>query len=320
MAGHELTSTRCQSHDDVGHTPYTDSYLAARSPRRNMAPPPPMGPALDTFNTTAVLNTELDNLINPGSGLAPRFQERPNFPEAFGSIDASPQHIQLPSMKQSLPDHNPLMRFYKDTADPWNSQLVSGHLGQDPMELTNARTYVPNSPSNPNVHYYHSSPRSAVSSSMTHKHHLDSGYGTRSVMSDSALSLGHTGQSQGGQSISGDVHAFHSYQDQNSYDTGSVFSQDNQYGSVDMANDVSPETNPLYPMKCDHAGCNKQSRNYSEYKYVSCRSSHLNRLKGALLGSMCRGTRDRISVQQTTVPRTSVQIMIWRDTKSQSTK
>ena len=263
-----------------------------------MSHPPPTDSGSDPWSSMA-FSSVIDNMLDQGSGITPHFPDRHVFSEAFGSFDASPQHPELPSLKMINMDPNPLNRFSRDPAEPWNPQQVFGNLGPEAME---ARGY-------PRLHDHRGSPQSAVSSNRTGRPG-DSGYGTKSGMSDPAQ-----GQSEGSQSIAGDLQSLHVYQGHNSYDSNSVFSQDAQYGSGRVPYD---EVGSGYPMKCQYQGCGKASKNHSDYKYVSLCKPAMNRLISTCLGSISRGILDPISALPVTAPRISVPPTIWKDTRSRS--
>lgn len=220
-----------------------------------------MDSALDSWDSRTVLDHELDSMLTQGPGLTPRLQERAVFPEDFSNLEGSSQHTRSSSMNQNNADPNPLIRYYKDTADPWSSQRVSKHLGHDPMETTNTRDYM--LPNHPDFRFPRSPPKSVLSSGRTDIHRLDSGYGTgtRSVASDSAR-----GQSDGSQSVTGDVRRLHVHQYPHSYGPGPVFSPETPYEPGDMISDVPPDIGSLYPMKCIYPGCKKESKNHSDHK------------------------------------------------------
>ena len=249
--GCELIFTLSQGHGDRGHTPYLESYQAAQASKQKMAHPPPTDSGSDPWSSVT-FNSVIDNMLDQGSGLTPHFQERHVFPGAFGSFDALPHGTELSKMSNMEP--NPIRRFCGDPAPPWNPQQVSGNLGPEGMEET---VYITSSS---RFHDHPGSPQSVVSSNRTGRPG-DSGYGTRSVMSESAR-----GQSEGCQSIAGDFKTLHVYQGPNSYDSNPVFSQDPQYVSGRVPYE---EVGSGYPMKCQYQGCEKESKNHSDYKYVS---------------------------------------------------
>jgi len=305
---------RSQSPGDLANTPYTHSYPAPQGSQGNMAPPP-LGDPLDPWNSTAVFDHEL-NLLHPGNRLHPRCHERSNSSAAVRNIDASSQNLQL--YKPICTDPNPITRFYNDPEHPWSPQQVSGHFSQNSIEMPNQNHYIRSSA--PNFHFHRGSPRSVMSSNAGGRR-VDSGYGTKSVLSDSAHSVGPTDQSEDCRSIAGEIHSLHVHPpDNHSYDTASVFSQDPQYGSVNIASDVSPETSSLYPVKCSEPGCKKESKNHSEYKYVTSSRLSLKTTNAAGLESTRHGIPDLISVQSRTVPRTLVPTTIWKDIRSPFTR
>ena len=307
MTGCKLIVNLCQNPDDIAHTPYTDSYLTTPAPKHHMTPSSPMDSASEVWNHRVV--NDLDNLMSQGSGQTSRFQDRPLFPEEFGPFDTSTQPMHLPSLKPS--DPNSLNRFVKDTAGPWNPEQVCGNLGQEHMEMINGRPYVR---ANPNIYYPRSSPKSAIGSDTISRDRLDSGYGTKSVTNSAR------DQSDGCQSIAGEVRSFHVYPDNNSFEASSVYSHEHSYGPVDMGGEDTPEASSIYPMKCAHPGCKKESKNHSDYKYVLLYASCLNWLMVSSLGSISRGILGLTNALCLIVLRTLVQTMILRDTKNLSTR
>jgi len=253
--------------------------------------PPPLGDPLGPWNSTAVFDNELD-LLNPETRLQPHFLGRPHSSAAVRNIDSSSPNVQL--YKPICADPDPMTRYVYDSEPPWSSQQVSGHFGHNSIELPNARHCI--RPSDPNFDYHRGSPRSAVSSNAGGRP-VDSGYGTRSLPSDSARSVGPMDQSGDCQSIAGDIHSLRvNPPDNRPYDTASVFSQDPQYGTVNLASDMSSETSSLYPMKCSEPGCKKESKNQSEQKYVTSLPLGLEPTNAARLENICRRIPDLISV------------------------
>lgn len=225
--------------------------------------PPSVGDPLNPWNSTAVFVNDLDSL-HPQTRLDSHFHGRSNSSAAVRNIDSSTQSVQF--CKPICADPDPMTRFWNDSEHPWSSQQVSGHFSQNSMETPNARRNI--RPSNPNFDYHRGSPRSVISSN-TGGRPIDSGYGTKSLASESARSVGPMDQSGDCQSIAGDIHGLYVHLPDNPpYDTASVFSQEPQYGSVNIASDISSETNSQYPIKCSEAGCKKESKNQSEHKYV----------------------------------------------------
>jgi len=276
--------------------------------------PPLLGDPLNPWHSTAVFDSEQD-LLHPGSRLDPRFHGSPNSSAAVRNIDASSQNVQL--YKPICADPDPMTRFWNESETPWNSQQVSGHFNQNSIEMPNARPNI--RPSNPNFDFHRGSPRSAISSNAGGRP-VDSGYG-KSILSDSARSVGPTDQSEDCQSIAGDIRSLHVHRPDNPpYDTVSAFSQDPQYGLVNIASDMSSETSSLYPVKCSEPGCKKESKNHSEYKYVMSIQSGLETTNTVRLGNTCRGIPDLISVSFQIVLRTSVPTTIWKDIESPFTR
>ena len=143
---------------------------------------------------------------------------------------------------------------FETIAAPWDSEQVCGNLGQHHMELVNERPYMP---IDPNTYYSRSSPKSAMSGDTVSRDRLDSDYGSKSVRN---ILHSQTDERQG---IAGEVRGFHLYPDSSDY------SHNASYVHVDMFGEDKPETSFIYPVKCTHPGCKKESKNYSDYKYMS---------------------------------------------------
>lgn len=270
--------------------------------------PPPLGDPLNPWNPTGVFDTELD-LLHPQSRLDSQYHGRSSSSAALRNIDSSSQNGQY--CKPIYADPDPMTRFQYEREPPWSSQQVSGHFSQNSIEMPNASQYI--RPSNPNFDYHRGSPRSVISSNAGGRP-VDSGYGTKSLASESARSVGPIDQSGDCQSIAGDIHNLYVHlPDNRPYDTASVISQEPHYGSVNVASDISSETNSQYPIKCSEPSCKKESKNQSEHKYVMTLGLGLETTNEARLESICRGIPDLISVRPKLVPRTSVPTMIWKD-------
>ena len=219
-----------------------------------MGPPPPVDHGLDHWNPPSVLNAELDGLMSPSPGYSTRFQDRTAYHEPSHILGDSQPHIQLPSMRPMNPDPRPLVRYTQDTTGgPWNSQQVSG---PSPMDLASPRGYIPHSPAHPSFSYPRSSPRSDGGSSNNSRRPHDSGYVSRTVISNP--SPGFENQSQGSHSITGPMTTMDI--DHHSYGTESIYAPEEPYPPI--------ENGPNFPLKCNVEDCQHVSKNHSEYKSV----------------------------------------------------
>lgn len=215
--------------------------------------PPPTGAPLNPWN----FDNDLE-ILHPETGIHSGFHGRSKSPAAVRSIDSSSLNVQF--HKPTCADPDPMIRYYNDSEHFWTPQQIPGHhYSQNSMEMPDASRNI--HASNPNFSLHRGPSRSVISSTAGGQA-VDSGYGTRSIVSGSVQS----GDRQG---ITGDMHSFHVHPPDNGpYDTTSVVSQEPPYRSVNTASDVSSETNPRYPMKCDEPNCTKESKNRSEHKYV----------------------------------------------------
>ncbi|KAL8974184.1 MAG: hypothetical protein Q9197_001583 [Variospora fuerteventurae] len=91
-----------------------------------MAPPPiPVDPAIDSWRPS-------NSTISPGLGLdhllqaPPRYSDRQGLPSQ-NNLDAFPQELQLPAMKQNPTEPDPLLRFWNEPG-PWNAQRIGGDV------------------------------------------------------------------------------------------------------------------------------------------------------------------------------------------------
>lgn len=228
-----------------------------------MPPPPiPIDPALDPFSTSTVSLSSgigLDHLLQPSPGL----QERLGYSGVPNNIDSFPQDVQLPSMKQNTDlDTNPLFRFYNESG-PWNSQRIAGDMNQSNMLHRYQGPYgrINRLPVLPNQ--YRESPRSEVGSSTTGRNQHDSGYGTRSYTTKSVQSTDPIDQSQGCQSLSGDVGEMQIYPEENFQAQVPELAQDVSY-SFDDPNDTPGDQ--ATPLICPE--CGVESKNQSEFRQV----------------------------------------------------
>lgn len=201
--------------------------------------------------------------MSPSPGYSSRFHGRgvPAYPEPSDILGDSQHPVQLPSMKPTNLDPNPMNRFWTDTTGPWNSHGVTAHLNQDQINLTSPRPYVPHSPADPGFAYPRTSPRSDVSST-TDRRRQDSSYVSRSGMSNSSNSFDPADGSVGCRSVTGHMDSMqvNVYPDNASYsNNGSMYQPDEPYAPP-------VENGPSYPLKCNYKDCQHVSKNHSEYK------------------------------------------------------
>lgn len=235
-----------------------------------MPPPPiPVDPALDTFNTSNIALSPgigLDHLLQPPDGL----QERPSYPGAIRvPMDPFPQDVQLPSMRQSDLDSNPLLRFYTESG-PWSSQRIGGESIQPTMPPRYPASYGRvHRPSVSSQQYRDA--RSDLASSTTGRNPHDSGYDSKSIATKSARSTEHIDHSQGCPSLVGDVNEMQIYPEEPYQEIGTVqvpnIPQDVAY-TFEMPADVSGEAPTTLPMVCNYPECNNlELKNQSDQRW-----------------------------------------------------
>ena len=261
-----------QAHHDRQRGSGGDSYIQRRNPRGNMGPPPPpIDPALDPWNSSNVPLSPgigLDHLLPPNLGL----QDRSTSSGASGDLSSFPSDLQLPSMKQNDLQSDPLLRFWSDPG-PWNSQRVGGEPSHPPMNQKYIGPYGRDLRSNAFLGQYRPSPRSDLGSSTTERYLADSGYESRSHATRSEPSADPRDQSQGCQSLAGDVNEMQIYQNTENMYHGSVpappMPQEMQYPNFELSNDTMHEGPSMYPLTCSALDCNGTFKNFSEHRYVS---------------------------------------------------
>ena len=233
-----------------------------------MPPPPiPVDPALDPWNTTNIALSPgigLDHLLQPPAGLP----ERHNYSGTHGTMDPFPQDVQLPSMRQSDMDSNPLLRFYNESG-PWNSQRIAGDSSQASMPPRYSAPYGRvNRPSVSSQPPYRDA-RSDLGSSTTGRNPHDSGYDSKSIATKSARSTEHV-HSQGCPSLVGDVNEMQIYPEEQLQVIGNAhvpdLPQEVAY-TFEMPSDVSGEAPATLPMTCDYPECNNMElKNQSDHR------------------------------------------------------
>lgn len=232
-----------------------------------MAPPPiPVDPAIDSWrpsNSTISLGLGLDHLLQ----IPPRYSDRQGLPSQ-SSLDAFPQELQLPAMKQNPAEPDPLLRFWNEPG-PWNAQRIGGDVRQTPA-TTHFTSYGDPTRRSPHaLPYDYRSPRSEVGSSTTGTLPMDSGYGgSRSLATASARSVDHFDQTPSSHSISGDVQDFHLYPEE-FYQEPSVCngpSPNPQYSSTNVTQDPTQQTAVSFELACQYPSCCAVSKNQSEYR------------------------------------------------------
>ena len=234
-------------------------------------PPPPIDPALDPWNSTNVPLSPgigLDHLLPPNLGL----QDRPTSSGTSGDPNSFPPDLQLPSMKQNDLQSDPLLRFWADPG-PWNHQRVVGEPSQPPMNQKYVGSYERDTRPNDFFGQYRPSPRSDLGSSTTGRYPVDSGYESRSLATRSVHSADPRDQSQGCQSIAGDIGEMQLYPNAENMYHGPVpvppIPQDIQYSTFELASESMQDGPNMYPSTCPNSDCNSTFKNSSEHRCVS---------------------------------------------------
>ncbi len=246
-----------------------ESYIQRRNPRGNMGPPPPpVDPALDSWNSSTVPLSPgigLDHLLPPNLGL----QDRSTSSGTPGDLNNFPSDLQLPSMKQTDLQSDPLLRFWADPG-PWNSQRIGGEPSHSPMNHKYIGSYGRDPRPNAFLGQYRPSPRSDLGSSTTERYHVDSGYESRSLATRSMHSADPRDQSQGCQSLAGDVNEMQLYPNPESMYHGPLpapsIPQDIQYANFELPNDAMPDGPAMFPLTCPEPDCDGTFKNSSEHR------------------------------------------------------
>lgn len=110
------------------------------------------------------------------------------------------------------------------------------------------------------------SSRSDVGSSTTGRYHVDSGYEGSKSLATSARSVDQLDHGQSGQSISGDVHGFHTFSDDGYASVRSDPSPHSQYASGDVLGDNAQHNAVTFELVCSYQVCGTISKNQSEYR------------------------------------------------------
>ena len=228
-----------------------------------MLPPPlPIDPALDQWNTSNIPLSPgigLDHMLPP-TGLL----ERSNYAGGPVAVDNFPQDVQLPSMKQSDLDTNPILRFYNDPG-PWSSQRIAGDPSQPSIPPRYPGAYGRDNRSSVSANHYRESPRSDVGSSTTGRNPQDSGYDSKSIATKSVRSTEHIDHSQGCQSLAGDVNEMQIYPEEPFQ--GPVTSMPQEVAYFDISSDVPSESPATLPLICPYPECNNlELKNQSDHR------------------------------------------------------
>lgn len=250
-----------------------DSPINPAHVRGSMPPPPvPIDPALDTFNT---LDVNLSSGIGEHfSQPSPVFQKRLRYSGTSTSIGAFLlQDVQLPAMRQSDLDPNPMSRFQNDQQGPWTPQRISGDVTQHSPVPRYQSSYGPNYLPVTLPSQYREPPRSEQGSSTTGRNPVDSGYGSRSLATKSVRSAEPIDQSQGCQSLIGDVNDMRVYSDDHfsPHLPGPVLPFPNEVSySYNLPTAEPAESSALLRI-CPFPECqNHVSKNLSEHRFVRC--------------------------------------------------
>lgn len=251
------------------HDPDRDSAQSPynrRPARGGMAPPPiPVDPAIDSWRSS-------NPALSPGLGLdnllqfSPRSSDRLSLPSQ-SNLDACPQELQLPAMKQNPTEPNPLLRFWTEPG-PWNPQRIAGDPRQVPATPQSLDFGDPMRRNSHALQYEYRSPRSEIGSSTTGRNPLDSGYGGSRSLATSAPSVDQFDQGRSCHSISGDVQDYHldseyAYQDSSARNRPSPHLQ---YSSADVASDTAHPSAVTFELACHYSHCGLISKNQSEYR------------------------------------------------------
>ena len=247
----------------------SDSSINAAHVPASMPPPPvPIDPALETLST---LDVDLSpgiraHFLQPGPALYNR-HPYPGTPTNFGAI----LDVQLPAMRQSDLDPHPMSRFQHDQESPWTPPQIGGDLTQPSQAPRYQSSYGPSYLSTNLQSQYREPPRSEQGSSTTGRNPIDSGYGSRSLATKSVRSAEPIDQSQGCQSLIGDVNDMRVYSDEHFAPPmpGHVvsFPSEGSYSyNVPTSEPMEP---PAQLLTCEYPEChNHTSKNLSEYRFV----------------------------------------------------
>ena len=210
----------------------------------------PGDPSFGAYNHANIYRCGHDSLMHPDNAASPYLPQGQPLLGTPGNPSDQADNFQLPSIRGT----DSLTRWENDTSDPWTP----------PMNQGSAPIFGERTPSGQMYRHYREPSRSEVSASTNSRYRLDSGYGgSRDMNSD--LSADHPDQSQGGQSVAGNLDDFHVGGDSNSYPDNT---QEDQYSSLDGMSDTSsrqPRTSG--PLTCDFdETCTHISKNRSEHK------------------------------------------------------
>lgn len=249
-----------------------DSPINAAHVQGSMPPPPvPIDPALDTFNTLDVnLSSGIgEHFAQPNSV----FQKRFRYSGTSNGIGAFLQDVQLPAMRQPDLDPNPMSRFQNDQQGPWTPQRIGGDVTQHSQAPRYQSSYGSNYPPSTLLSHYREPPRSEQGSSTTGRNPVDSGYGSRSLATKSVRSAEHIDQSQGCQSLIGDVNDMRVYSDDHfpPHIPGPALPFPNEVAYPYNLPTAEPAESSAQHYMCSFPEChNHVSKNLSEYRFVRC--------------------------------------------------
>lgn len=242
-----------------------------------MPPPPvPIDPALDTLNALDVgFASGIGDHFLPSS---PAIHHRLRYPGTSATIGAILHDVQLPAMRQPDLDTNPMSRFQNDQG-PWTPQHIGGDLTQPSHPPGFQSSYGPHYMPVTLSSQYRDPPKSEQGSSMTGRNPVDSGYRSRSLATKSVRSVEPVEQSQGCQSLIGDVNDMRVYADDHYPppipEQVVTFPNENLF-SYPIPTSEPTEPHPA-PFTCTFSGChNHVSRNLSELRFVQSHIPHAN--------------------------------------------
>ena len=227
---------------------------------------PPLPPVVSSFhspNNARSYRPGYEDLIPPGHGLSPQLHDPLALLGSSGNTASQQDNCQLPSLRGT----ESLRRYYDDDSGPWTPQRMNVNSGQPPMGRGYASFHAQHTPYGPIFNEYREIPQSEMSASINGQDRLDSGYGTKSVMSNSERSANRLDQSQGCPSITGEIGRFQVNENMTRYDPEPDYPQEDQYSSFDGMSDTSSrQPRATGSLTCGYDNCTHSSKNPSEHK------------------------------------------------------
>ena len=212
-----------------------------------MRPPlPPISHPFDAYDAN-IYSRGHESLMPTGNPVSPYLPQGQPLLGTSGSTSDQPDNSQLPSIRGT----DSLSRWENDTSGPWVPPMT-----QDPAPI-----YALRNSSGHMYRHYREPSRSDVSASSHSHYRLDSGYGG----SGENLSACHPNQSQGGQSIAGNLDDFHVGGDTNPYPDNTPEDQCSSQDGMSDASSRQPRASGPWVCNFDDI-CTHESKNRSEYK------------------------------------------------------